>query len=161
MRNKPADFSLWLCLLLAVSLLLTGCGGSSAPGNLDLNAFYDKLSEEFTLPDMMELSDKKMENYYGLRSDACTQLLARLNSDGQSVDEIWLIEAAGDAEAEEIASLAEFRVKQVCQETENYSPEQYAVAKQAQIVKDGRYVALFISPDAKAMAELFQKSLKG
>ena len=63
MRNKPADFSLWLCLLLAVSLLLTGCGGSSAPGNLDLNAFYDKLSEEFTLPDMMELSDKKMENY--------------------------------------------------------------------------------------------------
>ena len=160
MKNKAAGDLLLLSLLLAAVLLLTGCGGS-APKNLDLNAFYDRLSEEFTLPDMMELSDKKMENYYGLRPDACRQLLARLNRDGQSVDEIWLIEANGTAEAEEIASLAEFRVEQVCRETESYSPEQYAVAKEAQIVSDGSYVALFISPDAKAMAELFQKNLKG
>jgi hypothetical protein len=158
MKKKTTFKTVWLGLLLA-ALLLSGCG--AARKSLDVTAFYEKLSAEFSLPEMMELSEKRMENYYGLNPDACVQMLARLNRDGQSVDEIWLIEAKGDAEAAEILKLAEFRVQQVCKETENYSPEQYAVAKEAKTVKEGSYVALFISPDAKAMAELFQKSLKG
>ena len=158
MKNKIRPTA-WICLILCVALALSACGGSAAK-SLDIAAFYEKLSGEFTLPEMMELSEKRMETYYGLSPDACRQLLARLNSDGQSVDEIWLIEAVDGKAAEEIQALAEFRAEQVRNETENYSPEQYAVAKEARIIRDGNYVALFISPDAGAMAELFQKSLK-
>ena len=54
--------------------------------------------------------------------------------------------------------MAKKRVEQLMQETENYLPDQYAVAKQAEIMKKGNLIALFLSPDAEKMASLFKNA---
>ena len=64
-------------------------------------------------------------------------------------------------QAEEILNIAKSHVEQVCSETENYLPEQYAVAKQARTLRIGSSAALFISPDAEAMEEIFRQGFKG
>ena len=52
--------------------------------------------------------------------------------------------------------MAQGRVDQLMRETENYLPDQFVIAKQAKILRNGKTVALFISPDAEKMAALFK-----
>ena len=47
------------------------------------------------------------------------------------------------------------------QEMENYLPDQYAVVQQAKLIREGRLIALFVSPEAGTMEELFLKALRG
>ena len=152
MKNKIRPTA-WICLILCVALALSACGGSAAK-SLDIAAFYEKLSGEFTLPEMMELSEKRMETYYGLSPDACRQLLARLNSDGQSVDEIWLIEAVDEAAAQRLEELAKIRLAQKEEETKSYAPEQYRIVQEAKLQLDGLRLIMVVSPSSE---EILQK----
>ena len=145
-----------LMLLLAAALLLSACGGS--PAAADLSAVYDSISDSLALPEMLVLPEKRVQTYYGFDPAACKQLLVAVSGEGLRVDEIWLIEAADAKTAEAILASARSRIEQVCAETENYLPDQYAVAKGAEALRVGNSVGLFLSPDAKAMAELFTKA---
>ena len=150
---------LLLPLLLIFVLLLAGCGEKSA-AHADLQAVYDKIGSSLELPEMLPLSEKNLENYYGIDVSACKQLIAAISDDGLRVDEIWLIETGSEKEAEALLALARSRIEQICAETENYLPDQYAVAKNAQAIRIGASVALFISPDAKEMADIFTKAFQ-
>lgn len=146
-------------LLAGLALLfvfLAAC--SSAPQHADLQEVYGKILELPEMPEMISLSEKRIESYYGIDTASCPQAIVAICGDGLRVDEIWLIEAPSEKEAEHILDLASKRVGQVCDETENYLPEQYAVAQQARTLRTGCYVALFLSPDAEAMDEILQES---
>ena len=145
-----------LMLLLAAALLLSACGGS--PAAADLSAVYDSISDSLALPEMLVLPEKRVQTYYGFDPAACKQLLVAVSGEGLRVDEIWLIEAADAKTAEAILASARSRIEQICTETENYLPDQYAVARGAEALRIGNSVGLFLSPDAKAMAELFTKA---
>lgn len=145
-----------ICLLLLAALcLLAGCG-AKAPATVDLPGVYDSIAQSAELPDMMALSEKRIANYYGIDPAACPQLLMYIAEDGLRVDEIWLIEAADEDAAKKLEELAASHRDQVCAETENYLPDQYAVAKDARILREGKTVALFLSPDAAAMEKQFR-----
>ena len=142
-----------------LALLLAACGG--ADKTADLEKVYGQLEEQLTLPEMIRLAPAKLQRSYGIDGEACPQAVVAICGEGLRVDEIWLIEAADEDAAQAILALAENRVAQVCAETENYLPDQYAVAKDARTVRIGRYVALFISPDAEQMESIFRKALEG
>lgn len=148
-----------LLLMLIAALLLAGCGQKSA-AHADLQAVYDKIGSSIELPEMLALSEKDLENYYGIDPSACKQLIAAISDDGLRVDEIWLIETGSEKEAEALLALARSRIEQICAETENYLPDQYAVAKNAQALRVGASVGLFISPDAREMADIFTKAFQ-
>lgn len=145
--------------LLMLTLLLSACGGKSAK-SADLKALYEKIGSSLELPEMLELSEQRIQTYYGIDPAACKQLLIAVSDDGLRVDEIWLIEAADEKAAEQILAAARSRIEQVCSETENYLPDQYAVAKNGEALQIGSSVALFLSPDAKEMANLFTQAFQ-
>lgn len=146
-----------LPLLLLLALLLPGCGSKSA-GTADLQQVYDGIKSRVELPEMLALNEQRIRNYYGIDPASCRQCILAVSDDGLRVDEIWLIEAGDEKAAEALLATARSRIEQVCRETQDYLPEQYAVAKDAQALRVGSSVALFISPDAKEMAELFTKA---
>lgn len=141
--------------VLLLLLLLPGCGGR---GSADLQQVYDELGRRAELPEMLLLNEQRIRNFYGINPAACRQLLLAVSDDGLRVDEIWLIEAADEKAAEELLASARSRIEQVCAETQNYLPDQYAVAKDGQALRIGCSVALFISPDAGEMAQIFTKA---
>lgn len=144
-------------VLLLAALLLAACGSRPA-ASADLPAVYDSISDSLALPEMLVLPAQRVQNYYGLDPESCPQLLIAVCDEGLRVDEIWLIEAADEKAAEALLATARSRIEQICTETENYLPDQYAVAKAAQALRIGNSVGLFVSPDAKAMADLFTKA---
>ena len=153
---RRPGYILLLTLLLA-ALLLSACGGKGT-ASADLQALYDEISGSLELPEMLLLPAQRVQSYYGFGPDTCRQLLVAVSDEGLRVDEIWLIEAADAKTAEAILAAARSRIEQVCAETENYLPDQYAVARGAEALRIGNSVGLFLSPDAKAMAELFTKA---
>ena len=144
-----------LPLLLLLALLLPGCGSKSAQ-TADLQRVYDEAVGGADCPEMLLLNEQRVKNYYGIDPAACRQLIMAVSDDGLRVDEIWLIQAADEAAAEQLLALAQSRLDQLAAETENYLPDQYAVVRDSRALRVGSYVALLISPDAAEMEELFR-----
>ena len=159
MMKNHRKIAVHILLLAAVLSLICGCE-SKPEKNLNLVDFYAELTDKYKIPEMVEISPRKAELYYGIDVEKCCQLLLRRNMDGQSVDEVWLIQTANAPEAERLLKTAQSRMEQICRETENYFPDRYAVARKGKAVSAGKYVGLFVSEQADEMAEEFLKQLK-
>ena len=146
----------FLCALMLVAL--AACGGDS--GNtaaLDVNGAYTKLTEAATLPEMLELDAGLMLDYCGIKEADVTEAKVLICADSLRTDEIWLVQAKDAAAADTIAKLAEKRLTKKGEESITYSPEQYAVVEKAQLLRQGNFVALIVSPDVAPMADAFRQ----
>lgn len=145
-------------ILLAVLLLnLAACGGEKAK-SVDLNAVYEGFQE--TLPEMMVLDEDLMMNLLGIPAEDCAQVVTAVCADGLAADEVWLIEAKDAQALERLKALAQNRLEAKAEETENYLPDQYVVVKQAQVVTQGNYLALLVSPQVDALKAAFEDAVK-
>lgn len=148
-----------VALILCLGMLTAACGQESAP--VDLQKLYEQLGSGDEMPEMIPLTAKQMESYYGLDLSACPQFAAAICDDGLRVDEIWLIEAESAEGAAQILEAARAHVEQLCAETENYLPDQYSVAKDARVLQFDNTAALLISPRAAEMEKTVRESFKG
>lgn len=146
-----------LPLLLILALLLTGCGEKSAQPR-DLEALYAQMEPYFPPNGMYRLPEKQIERLCGVAASACRQAVFAASENGLRVDELWLVEAESDEMAEQIYDRAQSRVEQLAEETKNYLPDQYAVLQNAQLLREGRWVFLLISPDSAELLRLVQKA---
>ena len=156
-RNKYfSHVVLVIVLLVCMILFCAACGSAEPERTIDLQALYNKLLQETDTPEMFLLSSERVNKLYGIDASACPQAIFATCSEGLRIDEIWLVEAGTEDNAKEIETLAKGRADQLMHETENYLPDQFVIAKQAVILREGKTVALFISPDASKMAALFK-----
>ncbi len=155
MKKKARGCALLLCCLL----LLCGCGKAEKKSEpADLPAIYEQILQETGSPGMILLSETKIERLYGFHAEDCPQMLIAISDDGLRIDEIWMIEAKSEEAAAELEVLARERAEHLANETENYLPDQYQVAKEARTVRIGKIVGLFVSPKAAVMEEAFRKA---
>jgi hypothetical protein len=149
-----------LILAFAAVLSMAACGGNAEAGkNVDLNALYETMDQ--TLPDMLRLEDADtVLNFFGIQSEDCVQMVTAICADGLSADEVWLIEAT-DAEAlARIEELAKNRLVAKEEETVSYAPEQYKVVQKAELLIEGNYLALLVSPDVQTLKAAFTEAVK-
>ncbi len=139
-------------LVLAALLSLTACGETAK--SADLNALYTTCQE--IMPQMIALDADTRLNFLGIQSDDCVQVVTAICTDGLLTDEIWLIEAKDAAALEQLKVLAQNRLDAKADESISYSPEQYAIVQKAQVLTEGNYLALLVSPDVDKLAEAFQ-----
>ncbi len=137
------------CILLAALLAtLTACGKEEVKP-VDLNALYDGFGE--TLPEMILMDEVYRMNFFGIDSADCTQVVTAVCANGLRTDEVWLIEAKDAAALERLQTLAESRLKAKAEETMSYSPDQYAVVQQGELIVAGNYLILLVSPDVQTL----------
>ena len=145
-----------ISLLLVFSLLLTltACGGKEAAVSVDVNALYESYSEQ--LPEMFYPDDATLMNFLGIDAADCTQAVVSICGDGMRADEVWLIEAKDAAALERLQELAQTRIVAKEVDTISYAPDQYAIVTQAQLLPNGNYLALLISPDVDTLKAGFE-----
>ncbi len=163
-----------LTMILAAAMLVTvtGCGSepaaTTAPADstpaatqaaapADMQSIYDSMTAH--MPEMIKMDADMMLNFCGIASEDCVQAAAAICSDGLRTDEIWLIEARDEEALARVVALAETRLQMKGEESISYSPEQYAVVEKAQIITDGLYFALIVSPDVDTLAEIFNAAI--
>lgn len=144
-----------LLLALAMVLTLAACGGQKEEAvSVDVNALYEGYSQY--LPEMFYPDEDTMLNFLGISAEDCTQYKVAICAEGMRADEVWLIEAKDDAALENLRNLAQTRIEAKLDETISYVPDQYVIVEKAELLVNGRYLALLISPDVDAMKASFE-----
>jgi len=148
-----------LTLIAALLLGLAACGQAEPEAkSADLQALYT--SYESTLPAMLVLDETMMLNFLGIQAGDCTQVVAAICADGLRADEVWLIEAKDADALARLTELAENRLLSKADETVSYAPDQYAVVEKAQLLTNGNYLALLVSPEVDAMKAAFEEAMQ-
>ena len=149
--------------LLAALLLLSACGGGSSGKSepVALDALYEEMTAVCPDVEFVPVPEGRLEKLFGLRSEDCRQAIVALCGESLRADELWLIEATDEEAAARAEELAAGRLEQRKAETENYLPDQYAVLCRAELIRQGRFVALIVSPSAKELASLFLEATGG
>lgn len=148
---------LFLCVVMLVSLAACGGGESGTTVTLNVNEAYTKLTQAATLPEMLELDAGLMLDYCGIKEADVSAAKVLICADSLRTDEIWLIQAKDAAAADTIVKLAEKRLTKKGEESITYSPEQYAVVEKAELLRQGNFVALIVSPDVAPLADAFRQ----
>lgn len=146
----------FLSLILILALILSACG-KSPEKEVDLQSVFNSLTEK--MPEMLVLDETIQLNLLGIDSADCQQVITAICADSVRADEIWLIQAKNTAALERIKALANTRVEAQAEVCESYSPDQYAIVKEAELVTSGLYLALLIGPDAASMKKTFTSAI--
>lgn len=150
-----------ISMLLALTLLLSlaACGGKQEEAvSIDVNALYESYSQY--LPEMFTPDADTMLNFLGIRAEDCKQYKVAICAEGMRADEVWLIEARDEAALENLRQLAQTRIAAKLDETVSYVPDQYVIVEKAQVLENGLYLALLISPDVDAMKAGFEAAFQ-
>ncbi len=149
-----------MSLLLAFALVLgmTACGSAEKAPSADLSALYESYTQY--LPAMFFLDDASLMNFLGINAEDCVQYQVAICADGLRVDEVWLIEAKDEAALENLKQLAQTRIDSKLEETVNYVPDQYVFVEKAELLTNGLYLALLISPDVDTMKAGFEAAFQ-
>lgn len=149
-----------LSLMLSLLVLsLAACGEKKEEAvSIDVNALYESYSEY--MPDMFYPDEATMMNFLGISVEDCAQYKVAVCAEGMRADEVWLIEAKDEASLETLRELAEFRIESKLEETVTYAPDQYVVVEKAELLINGKYLALLISPDVEALKEGFEAAFQ-
>ena len=143
-----------LLLILSLLLSLAACGGKEKATSVDVNALYDSYSEH--LPEMFYPDDTTLLNFLGIDVEDCTQYKIAICAEGMRADEVWLIEAKDETALETLTQLAQIRIASKLDETVSYAPDQYLIVQKAQVLTNGLYLALLISPDVDTLKAGFE-----
>ena len=146
----------FLSLILTLALILSACG-KSPEKEVDLQPVFNSLTEN--MPEMLVLDETIQLNLLGIDSTDCQQVITAICADSVRADEIWLIQAKDTAALEKLTALAKTRVESQAEVCESYSPDQYAIVKEAELVTSGLYLALLIGPDAASMKKTFTSAI--
>lgn len=150
-----------ICAILAACLLLSmaACGKKEAPAvSLDTAALYESYSQY--LPEMFYPDEATLLNFLGIHAEDCVQYKVAICAEGLRADEVWLIEAKDAAALENLTALANARIQSKLDETETYAPDQYLIVQKAEVLTNGLYLALFISPDVDALKAGFEAAFQ-
>ena len=125
-----------------------------------LDEVYGQITGQISCPEMLELTGKTVESYLGLTPDDYLDGRFYLCANNLKADEIWLMEAEDEAAAQALLEQARERIQVKADSYAAYLPEESEIARRGAAVAKGRYVALFLSPDAARMQELFLAALE-
>lgn len=149
--------SLMLALVLVLSM--TACGDQQqAAAKVDVKTLYEGWSQY--MPEMFFPDEDTMLNFLGIHSEDCAQYQVALCAEGLQVDEVWLIEAVDEAALERLRNLAQVRIQAKLDETETYVPEQFLIVEKAEVLTNGLYLALLISPNAADLKAEFEAAFQ-
>jgi len=150
----------FICMIIALCLLLgmAACGSKEQDVSLDVAALYEDYQQY--LPEMFFPDEATLLNFLGIHAEDCVQYKVAICAEGLRADEVWLIEAKDDAALETLTNLANARIQSKLDETETYAPDQYLIVQQAVVLTQGRYLALFISPDVETLKASFEANFQ-
>lgn len=140
-----------LSLGLALALTLTvlaGCsnGGGQTTADVNLEEFYQTIfTDPENTPAMMPLEGEMLESFYpGLAEVELKQQVAYMPMITAVACEIVMVECADAADVDAVEEIFQTRVDTQVENQFNYPAVIEAWEKEAKVVSNGNYVALFL-----------------
>ncbi len=145
--------------VLTVLVMLASCGSSTATA-VNVKEVYQEITESVAMPEeTVELAVADLEDYYGVTPDKVAEFAAVQDACGYK-DEIVIIKAVDEASAKDIEALLYDHIEYQKDSMRNYDPAQYDILGASKVIVNGVYVAMFISAEQNAMADIYNGFFK-
>ncbi|MEE0059898.1 MAG: DUF4358 domain-containing protein [Acutalibacteraceae bacterium] len=113
------------------------------------------IQEQCSLPEMREVTEDQLAQQYGIDKTDVASFSAFVATDSMTKDEIVIIEALTESEANSIRDSLEDHYNVLLDETKQYLPDEYKKIENTKVVKDGIYIRLFISDSNDKMEDIY------
>ena len=149
-------FSLVMVLMLCSCELLPA---EQQTPNKDNLSFVEQITadiqEQCNLPEMREVTEDQLAQQYGIDKTDVASFSAYVATDSMTKDEVVIIEALTESEANSIRDSLEDHYNVLLDETKQHLPDEYNKIKNTEVVKDGIYIRLFISDNSAKMDQIY------
>lgn len=132
-----------------------GDATTAAPFEVDIAAIRTEMIAEFGATDSITIETEQLLDLYGIKAEYVKESASYMTMGGVFPQEIIMIEAKDEASAEAIVTLLENRLSEILAQSQNYDPENYALAQKCKVESRDGYITLFISAHNEAMSEMF------
>ncbi len=123
----------------------------------DLEAVRQAMVDKIGADDHLPLDAAAFENLYGIDPATLEQGAGFVTMAGVFPDEVVLLEAVDESAAAAAAEKLQTRLDEVMVQAETYDPDSYEKAKACEVVTDGRFVRLLLSPKQDELAEVYKQ----
>ena len=149
----------FICVILALvcmfSLFACGSGeGSASDKDIDINAVKEQIISQLGIDGAMDLPAERLLALYGIDEADIASSACYVTMDGVFPDEIVMIKAVDTEAAKRVEEKLNTRLDEIKVQSQSYDPENYAVAQECKVLKEGNVVALFMSPKHADMEEI-------
>lgn len=118
------------------------------------------IQKECELPEMTEVSEYQLAQFYAIDKADVANFSAFVSADSMTKDEIILIEAFTESEANAIRDRLTTHHENLLKESQEFLPDEYEMISNCEVVKDGIYIRLFISKDIDKMEEIYNSHMQ-
>lgn len=118
------------------------------------------MMSECGISDAMPIETAGLANLYGIQPSQVKQSAGFVTMSGTFPHEIIMVEANDSASADSIASHLQSRLTEVLNQSKSYDADNYALAQQCRVTRNGNFVALFLSPSHSALSAVYGRYVK-
>ena len=138
--------------------LFAGCASGTA---VDVKTLAQQIANDVSFDEpLTELDPESAERVFRVEADEVAAVGAWVGS-GATVDEVCVWDANDNDDAEDIEEVLAARVASRTEDYQDYKPDEVPKLEQAVLVRNGKYVALCVGPDAAAARSLIEAAFKG
>lgn len=143
-------------LLIVMMLSLVACG-SGSPREIDIKAVKEQIIFELSIEGALDLASERLLALYGIEEADILESACFVTMGGVFPDEIVMIKATDADAADRIEAKLNTRLDEIKVQSQSYDPENYAIAQQCKVIREGTVVALFMSAKHADMEAIFNK----
>ena len=161
-RQLIAIFFVAVMLISCVSCNTTGNGGDTSADTtagvtfeVDLSTMRQNMIDKFEATDSISVETESLLDLYGIKGEDVEESACYMTMDGVFPQEIIMIKATSKEAAGRVAASLENRLSEIKAQSQNYDPENYALAQKCKVENNGEYVTLFVSAHNEEMSKMF------
>lgn len=122
---------------------------------VNLSGVRMKIEEQCGVTDSMALDLDAISNLYSIENSVIKQASGFVTMSGTFPHEAIMAEALTPEGADKIEAALKSRLGEVLNQSKSYDAQNYALAQQCKVLRNGKFVALFLSPDSAKMEEIY------
>jgi len=142
----------------------TAVESNSAKKETDISVELDKVKEDILntieASDYIDINGDAANLLYDIELKDMKQCSGFSVANGTFPHEVVMIEAANDEAAKRIEEALDTKINSFAQQSKNYDPDNYALAKKCKLEKNGIYFGLFLSPEYEEIKTVYNKYIK-
>jgi PBP1b-binding outer membrane lipoprotein LpoB len=125
-----------------------------------LTALFDKIKENTSLGQTMQVSENNILNRYGIDTADLDDYIFEEPATGENADTFIIVECKTDAIVSQVKSALEAQLENAKTTTQNYSPEQYVLYNNSVIDTKGNCVYWVVSDNPEEIVDIINNSIE-
>lgn len=170
---KKMKVELILACVMAMSVLMGGCGGAEAteasaveesneveaiPAK-PVQEIYEEIAQAVELQSPVPMTDSFISNYYGINPEKLEEYVFVMSEEATSAETVAIMKVKEEGDVENIKAALQVLVDEKRGEMEDYLPEQFEIVDKSSVKTKGNYVYLVISGQADAITKIIENGI--